>query len=261
MKWIFALLIVCFASTGFCQEWAKARLEKSPRHMEWVELKSGDRKLKCFVAYPEKKDKTHVVIIIHEIMGMTDWVMSVADQLAEKGYIAIAPDFLSGMGPNGGRTDSFTDLGKIRETISGLPASQVTSDLDAACNYGKTLPSSTGKIAVGGFCWGGTQTFRFATTRKDLSAGFVFYGTGPTDVSGINFPIYGFYGGNDNRVNATIPDSEKAMKDAGKSYKPVIYEGAGHGFMRAGEDPIGSAENKKAREEGWKRWLEILSKL
>lgn len=252
-------IFVCIGANA--QEWAKARLDKSPRHMEWVEIKSGERKLKCFVAYPERKDKASVVILIHEIMGMTDWVMSVADQLAEKGFIAIAPDFLSGMGPNGGRTDSFADVGKVREAISTLSPAQVTSDLNAACDYGKNLPSATGKLAVGGFCWGGTQTFRFATTRKDLSAACVFYGTGPTDVTGITCPVYGFYGGNDNRVNATIPDSEKAMKAADKVYKPVIYDGAGHGFMRAGEDPEGTAENKNARGTAWRRWLEILGKM
>ena len=256
------IVMAIFACIGAnAQEWAKAKLDKSPRHMEWVELKSGERKLKCFVAYPERKDKAPVVILIHEIMGITDWVMSVADHLAEKGYIAIAPDFLSGMGPNGGRTDSFADVGKVREAISALPPAQVTSDLNSACDYGKNLPSATGKIAVGGFCWGGTQTFRFATTRKDLSAAFVFYGTGPTEVSGVSCPVYGFYGGNDNRVNATIPDSEKAMKDAGKVYKPVIYEGAGHGFMRSGDDPAATPENKKARDSAWRLWLEILGKM
>ncbi len=263
MKLFFALTLIAIACLSGAQDWAKKRLDASPRHQEWVELKNGSRTVKCFVVYPERKDKAPVVVLIHEIFGMTDWVMSVADQLAEKGYIAIAPDFLSGMGPGGGRSDSF-EGGKAREAVSGLSPDQVTGDLNAACDYGKKIPSANGKISVGGFCWGGTQTFRFATNRSDLSAAFVFYGTGPQDkaaIEKIKCPVYGFYGGNDNRVNATIPDSEKLMKEAGKTYQPVIYEGAGHGFMRAGEQPDAQEANKKGREDGWKRWLELLGKL
>lgn len=259
---LFAALLI--ASLASAQDWAKKRLEASPRHQEWVELKHGDRTVKCFVVYPEKKEKATVVVLIHEIMGLTDWVQGVADQLAEQGYIAIAPDFLTGMAPGGGRTIDFPDVGKAREAISGLPPDQVTADLNAAVDYGKKLPASNGKVAVGGFCWGGTQTFRFATNRPDLAAAFVFYGSGPTDpaaLAKIGAHVYGFYGSNDNRINATIPESEKLMKEAGKKYEPLIYDGAGHGFMRAGEQPEPLEANKKGREDAWKRWLEILAKL
>jgi carboxymethylenebutenolidase len=264
MRIFSALVLTLIAGCTNAQDWAKKRLADSPRHQEWVELKNGSRTVKAFVVYPEKKEKATVVVLIHEIMGLTDWVQGVADQLAEKGYIAIAPDFLSGMGPGGGRTESFADVGKAREAISALPPAQVTGDLNAACDYAKKIPSANGKVAVGGFCWGGTQTFRYATNRADLAAAFVFYGTGPSEpdaIAKITRPVYGFYGGNDNRVNATIPDSEKLMKDAGKTYEPVIYDGAGHGFMRAGEQPDAQEANKKARETAWKRWLEILGKL
>ena len=132
------------------------------------------------------------------------------------------------------------------------------ADLDAVTDYVKKLPAASGKVAVGGFCWGGARTFSFATQRPDLSAAFVFYGTGPQEVSGIRAPVYGFYGENDARVNATIPASEEAMKAAGKKYEPVIYAGAGHGFMRSGEAPDANDANKKAREDAWKRWLAVL---
>lgn len=259
-----AVSAVCLACASFAQDWAKKRLDESPRHQEWVEVKHGDRVLKCFVVYPESKDNTTVVVLIHEIMGLTDWVMSVADQLAEKGYIAIAPDFLSGMAPNGGRTIDFPDMGAIREAMSTLPQSQVVNDLHAACDYALTIPSSNKKIALAGFCWGGTQAFNFATVRKDLAAAFVFYGTGPASaevIANIQCPVYGFYGENDNRVNATIPNSEQLMKEAGKTFEPVIYEGAGHGFMRSGEQPDAQPANKAARDSAWKRWLELLSRL
>jgi len=264
MKFITIVTLFTLFFTIYGQDWAKRRLEQSPRHQEWLDIEYGNRKVKCFIVYPERKMKAPAIIVIHEIMGLTDWVMSVADQLAENGYIAIAPDLLSGMAPGGGRTIDFTDVGKVREAISALPRTQITRDLNAVSDYAKKLPSCNGKIAVAGFCWGGTQSFLFATERADLSAAFVFYGTGPEEdnaIARINCPVYGFYGENDNRVNATIPETEKKMKVANKIYKPVIYTGAGHGFMRAGEAPDANEANKKARTDAWKRWLELLSKL
>ncbi|AIE86086.1 dienelactone hydrolase family protein [Fimbriimonas ginsengisoli] len=263
MKQILTLILLVTVALASAQDWAKKKLDASPRHQEWVELKNGGRTVKAFVVYPERKDKAPVVILIHEIMGMTDWVQSTADQWAEKGYIAIAPDFLTGMGPNGGRTDSFGDLSKVREAISGLPADQITGDLNAAFDYAKKIPSANGKVAVAGFCWGGGQAFRYTTNQPGLAAAFVFYGVPPTtdaEVARIKAPVYGFYGGNDNRIDATIPDTEKLMKAGGKVYEPVIYEGAGHGFMRAGEQPDAQEANKKARDAAWKRMLEILGK-
>lgn len=258
------IVLIGLFSMGFGQDWAKKRLDGSPRHQEWVDIKQGDRTVKSFVVYPEVSQKTTVVVLIHEIMGLTDWVMSVADQLAEHGYIAIAPDFLSGMAPNGGRTTDFEDLGKIREAISGLSPSQITADLNAVCDYAAKIPAANGKVAVAGFCWGGTQTFNFASMRKGLAAAFVFYGTGPTTaaaVEEIDCTVYGFYGENDARVNASIPETEKAMIEKWKTFVPVIYDGAGHGFMRTGEQPDAQPANKAAREAAWKLWIEILAKL
>jgi carboxymethylenebutenolidase len=199
-------------------------------------------------------------VVIHEIFGLTDWVRGVADQLAEAGYIAIAPDLLSG--PKGG-TEALVATDNARKAISELSGEQVTADLNAVADYVGKLPACSGKVAVCGFCWGGAQTFRYATNNKNLVAAFVFYGTGPTgdeDVERINCPVYGFYGGMDNRVNATVPKSEELMKKHGKTYEPVVYEGAGHGFMRAGEAPSAGAPNKKARDEAWVRWKELLKK-
>lgn len=264
MRWLLLAGLAASAMSAFAQDWAKAKVEASPRHQEWVELKNGARIVKAFVVYPEKKDKATSVVLIHEIMGLTDWVMSVADELAAAGYIVIAPDFVSGLAPNGGRTPDFGDVGKVREAISGLPPAQVIGDLDAAFKYAKGIPSANGKVAVGGFCWGGTQTFRYVTANPAISAGFVFYGSGPTDaeaIGKIGAPVFGFYGGNDNRVNATIPESEKLMKAAGKRFEPVIYDGAGHGFMRAGQAPDANEPNKKARDSAWRRMLEELAKL
>jgi len=258
---LFSLLVVFAAPSASAQEWAKATLEKSPRHREWVTVKHDGRAVETFVVYPEAKSKTPVVLIIHEIFGMTDWVEDLADQVAAAGYIAVAPDLLSGMGPNGGRSSNFAE-GKTMEAVSHLNSDQVTADLNAAADYGLKLPASSGKLFVGGFCWGGSQTFRFATNRGDLAAAFVFYG-GPPDkeaMARIKAPVYGFYGGNDARIDATIPDTAVQMKAAGKTYEPVTYEGAGHGFMRAGEAPDANDTNKKARTEAWARWKALLGK-
>ncbi len=252
------------AFLGFAPEDpAKKRLESSPRHHEWVQVKQGERAVHCFLVFPEVKDKADAIIVIHENRGLTDWVRSVADQLAEAGYIAIAPDLLSGAGPKGGKTSDFPSEDAAREAIYKLPPEQVTADLKAVADHTKKIPAATGKVAVAGFCWGGSQSFRFATNRGDLKAAYVFYGSGPESkeaIAGVKCPVYGFYGGNDARVNATIPKSTELMKDAGKTYEPVIYDGAGHGFMRAGEEANASEANKKARDEAWKRWKELLKK-
>jgi len=244
------------------QDWARARLEKSPRHREWVTVKHDGRSVETFVAYPESKDKRPVVVVIHEIFGMSDWVQNLADELAEAGYIAVAPDLLSGAGPNGGRTSSFSDQSKVTEAVSHLNADQVTADLNAVADYAKKLPASNGTLFVTGYCWGGAQSFRFATNRSDLKAAFVFYGSPPDKdaMKRINAPVYGFYGGNDARIDATIPDTKANMAALGKSYDPVIYDGAGHGFMRAGEAPDATEGNKKARDDAWARWKTLLGK-
>ncbi len=261
MSLVAVLLVTAVASA---QEWAKTRLEKSSRHGEWVKIKQDKREVQSFVVYPEVKDRATAVVVIHEIFGLTDWARLVADQLAEAGYIAIAPDLLSGTGPMGGGTSELGGGDAVRKAIMSLPPDQVTADLNAVTAYVAKLPACNGKVAVGGFCWGGGQAFRFATNNKDIKAAFVFYGSGPDSaeaVKRIECPVYGFYGGNDARINTTIPKTKELMKDAGKTYDPVIYEGAGHGFMRAGEEPGANAANKKARDEAWMRWKDLLKKI
>ena len=264
---VFALIAIGFtAQTAAAQEWsqpwARELIAKSPRHSEWVTIKHDGRNVETLIVYPESKEKRPVVLIIHEIFGLSDWAQELADEVAAAGYIAVAPDLLSGMGPDGGRTKDFA-AGGVTEAVSKLNPDQVTADLNAAADYGKKLPSANGKLFVAGFCWGGGQTFRFATNRADLSAAFVFYGPPPAKdaMSRIKAPVYGFYAGNDARIDASIPDAIAAMKAAGKTYQPVTYEGAGHGFMRAGETPDDpNPANKKAREDAWPRWKSLLAK-
>jgi carboxymethylenebutenolidase len=257
------------------QDWAKVALEKSPRHREWVNVKNGNRVVSAFVVYPEVKNKATAVVVIHEIFGMSDWVQLLTDELADAGYIAIAPDLLSGMAPKGGGTSEFADGNAVGKAIRDLPPDQITADLNAVADYVSKLPAANGKVAVAGFCWGGSESFRFATNRPSLAAAFVFYGTGPEApeaIAAIKAPVNGFYAGNDARVGATVPKSQELMKAAGKTYDVVTYEGAGHGFMRAGDAPAPAADadqkakdaysgNKKARDEAWTRWKALLKKL
>lgn len=249
------------------QEWAKQRVEKSPRHREWVTVKNGTREVNSFVVYPENKNKATAVIVIHEIFGMSDWVQSLTDQLAEAGYVAIAPDLLSGMGPNGGGTSSLSG-NAVGQAIQSLPPDQITGDLNAVADYIAKVPASNGKVVVTGYCWGGGQSFRYATNNPNVKAAFVFYGPAPASADGtpdktalakIKAPVYGFYAGNDARINATLPKTTEAMTELKKTYDPVTYEGAGHGFMRAGEAPDANEANKKARDDAWARWKKILA--
>lgn len=265
MKRLLSALAACaatFTATA-ADDAVKARLNQSPRHLEWVTLKHGDREVKCFIGFPEVKNKTTVIVLIHEIFGLSDWVRGMVDQFAEAGYIAIAPDFLSGTGPGGGGTESFGPNDNIRAKIQALPDTQINADLDAAVAYVKKLPAANGKVVVGGFCWGGRRTFNYATTGAPIAAGFVFYGDAPPAeaMKAIKTPIYGFYGGNDARITASVPQVTEQMKAAGKKYEPVTYEGAGHGFMRSGEAADASEANRKAREEAWRRVKAILGKI
>jgi carboxymethylenebutenolidase len=247
-KFILLVISLTAAISVSAQDWAKAKLEKSPRHMEYVTVTNGSRAVLCWVVYPEVKDKATAVLMIHDSSGLTDWARLSADEVAEAGYIAIVPDFLSGAGPNGGGTVSFPDQNQLSLALKRLPPDQITGDLNAAAEYVKALPSANGKLVEAGFCWGGSQSTISACNRSDLKAVFVFYG---------------FYGGNDARVTLTVAPGQAAMKQAGKIFEPVVYDGAGHGFMAHGDPgfPEAPAANRKARDEAWVRLKELLQKI
>ncbi|MCS7017672.1 MAG: dienelactone hydrolase family protein [Cytophagales bacterium] len=265
MKTIVCFWFTCLVVSHICaQDFAIAQLEKSPRHHEWVEVKYGTRTVHCFVAFPESAKNTPAVVVIHENRGLTDWVRSFADQLAAEGYLAIAPDLLSGFSEDKKRTADFANSDEARMALSQLKPEQVSADLAAVQAYISQLPSCNGKTAIVGFCWGGGQCFRAATQIPSIQAALVFYGSAPEhpeEVARIQAPVYGFYAENDQRINAGIPKIETLMKQANKFFAYEIYKGAGHAFMRSGEEPTGSAENKQARADAWKRMLTILAAL
>ena len=244
------------------------RLAKSPRHGEWVDIKmpSGGA-LKSFVVYPERKDKAPVVLVIHDIGGMGDWGRAVGDQLAKDGFIAIVPDLLSGRGPNGGGTE---ELGQnVGQAIRSLTPDDVTGRLNAAMAYGKSLPSSNGKTAVIGFCWGGSASFNYAIAQPELAAAVVYYGTppmktadgaqvvDPAPLEKIKAPVIGFYGGNDARVTSSVESTGAEMKKLGKSYESHVMEGAGHGFLKG---QASSDANARAAVDAWPLTIAFLTK-
>ena len=245
---------------------ATKALADSPRHGEWVDIALPDGgKLKSFVVYPERKEKTGVVLVIHDIRGMTDIPRALGDQLAQDGFIAIVPDFLSGKGPNGGGTESLGQA--VGQTIQALTNDEMTTRLNAAMEYGKKLPASNGKTAVTGFCWGGTRTWAYAMAQPGLAAAIPYYGSAPTAtaetideslVAQIKAPVMAMYGGNDARINNTIPPTEAAMKKLNKSFEKHIFDGAGHGFM--GNQAGAAGANLKAAEQAWPLTIAFLQK-
>lgn len=260
-----------FVLTGFllpaglmAQDYALDQLEKSPRHHEWVEVEYDGRIVHSFVAYPETSEETLAVIVIHENRGLNDWARSFTDQVAAAGYIAIAPDLLSGFSDEYEKTSDFSTSDAAREALYTLDPNQITSDLKAVQQYVMNLPAADGEVVVAGFCWGGSQTFRFATNSDVPEAFMVFYGSAPDDpeaVQKISAPVYGFYGENDQRINAGIPAIEEMMDNFNKTYEYEIYEGAGHAFMRAGDDPNADAATKEARDAAWERLKNLLSEI
>ncbi|HEY1251088.1 MAG TPA: dienelactone hydrolase family protein [Thermoanaerobaculia bacterium] len=239
---------------------AKAALEKSPRHGEYVDVKQpgGGVPIRTWVSYPERKDKAGVVIVIQEVFGLSDWLRSVADQLAKDGFIAVAPDMVSGLGPNGGGTDSVASRDDVVKLVRGITPEEATKRLNAVRDWALKIPAGNGKTATVGFCWGGARSFAYAVAQPALAGAVVYYGTSPenAELAAIKAPVLGFYGGDDARVDATVPPAEAEMKRLGKSYETHTYDGAGHGFLRDQEGREGA--NAKAAADAWPRTVAFL---
>lgn len=239
---------------------AQKALMESPRHGEYVDVPypGNDHPIKTWVVYPERPTRAPVIIVIHEIFGLTDWIRAIADDLAREGYLAIAPDFISGLGPDGGGTDSFDSRDEIVSTIRSLTPNEVARRLNAVRDYALTIPAATEKIATIGFCWGGTMSFYYATAQPDLNAAVVFYGTSPdtTLLHSIHAPVLGLYAEDDARVNVTIEPAAKEMERLEKIFEYYIYPGAGHGFVRQQEGRDGA--NLTATERAWEQMFTFL---
>jgi len=239
-------------------EHAVATLNKSPRHGEWIDIKvpGKDVPLKSWIVYPERPDKAPVVLIIHEIFGETDWVRGVADQLAADGFIAIAPDMLSGHGPNGGGSDSLGGQQAVMAKIREVKSPEVIADLNATREYGLKLSAASGKVGVVGFCWGGGNSFAYAAAQPELGAAVVYYGVPAQDLSAVKCPVAGFYGGSDIHITPTVQPTKVAMDKLGKTYEVHVFDGAGHGFLRQQTGQNGA--NQKAADQAWPATIAFL---
>ena len=240
---------------------ATARLEASPRHGEWINYDAGGGDMvQAWVAYPERSDPAPVVVVIHDIRAMSDWARAVGDQLAADGFIAVVPDLLSGKGPGGGGTDSFS-ANEVGRAIRDLAPADVNRRLRAAAAYGTSLPSATDQVGVVGFCWGGSTSFAFAVDYADLDAAVVYYGTSPPTetLASIRAPVLGLYAGDDNRVNSTIPAAQAELDRLGKRYEVNFYDGAGHGFLgrQSGQD----GANQAASQAAWPATISFFREL
>ncbi|MFI5119014.1 MAG: dienelactone hydrolase family protein [Thermoanaerobaculia bacterium] len=242
------------------EEQAKAVLDKSPRHGEWMDVKmpAGGAPIKTWVVYPERKEKAGVVLVIHEIFGLSDWIRAVADQLAKEGFIAVAPDLISGKVPGGGGTESAASRDDVVKLIRTLTPDETNARLNAVRAWAVRQPSANAKSATIGFCWGGSASFAYAAAQPLLNAAVVYYGTAPSDeaLAAIKAPVLGNYGGDDARVTATVAPTEAAMEKAGKAYEPHAFEGAGHGFLRQQTGKEGA--NLKATRAAWPRTIAFL---
>jgi carboxymethylenebutenolidase len=236
---------------------AREYLNSSPRHGEWATIKNGEDEVRAWIVYPERRESAAVVVVIHEIYGLTDWIRSVADRLAASGFIAVAPDFLSGKGPGGGGTESVDRDGAVA-LVRSLTHEEVFRRLDAAANHTTALPAARPEYGTVGFCWGGAISFAHATAQPRLGAAVVYYGTSPETetLAKIQAPVLGLYGSDDARVNATVPAADAEMKRLDKRYDHETYEGAGHGFLRAQEGRDGA--NLRAAQAAWKRTIDFL---
>ena len=234
---------------------ARARVEKSPRHGEWamVRTPSGDS-VRAWVVYPERSPKAPVVLVVHEIFGISPWIRAVTDQLAAEGFIAIAPDLLTGKGV-GGTADS-ADATAAVAAVRQLQQAEVQSRLLAVANYGMGLPAAEKRYGIVGFCWGGSTVFAHAAAAPGLGAGVAYYGgvnTAQVDLTKAKAAVLGLYGENDARVNATLPAADSALKKAGVPWESAVYPGAGHGFLRQQDGQNGA--NLAATQKAWPKTI------
>jgi len=240
---------------------ALAVLDTSPRDGEdvTVALDSG-APMKTWVVYPERKDKAGVVVLIMEIYGLSPWLRSVADQLAKDGFIAVAPDLVAGLGPGGGGTDSAATRDDVVKMVRALTPEEALARIEATRKFAASIPAANGTVATMGFCWGGGRSFEFAAHDPPPQAAIVYYGVSPDSATllKVRAPVLGFYGGDDARVNATIDPAKAALKQSKRWYEPHIYEGAGHGFLRA--QTMREGANLKAAQQSWPVAIAFLKK-
>jgi carboxymethylenebutenolidase len=243
------------------EDQAKGELSKSPRHGEYVDVKMADgTPIRTWVVYPERRNHAGVVVLVHEIFGLSDWLRAVADQLAREGFIAVAPDLVSGLGPGGGGTESAASRDDVVKLVHSLTPEMTRARLDAVFNWAAKEPAGNGHLATVGFCWGGGVSFASAARRPGLKAAVVYYGVSPDSamLQEVAAPVLGLYGGDDARVTSTVPAARKALAARHMHYEVHVFEGAGHGFLRQQGDRDGA--NRNATRQAWPLTLKFLKR-
>ena len=266
---------------------APARLTASPRHGEWVKiaLEAGSPdSVMAWVVYPGTNRKAPVVVVVHEIFGLSTWIRGVADQVAAEGFIAIAPDFFSRV--RGGPSSIELPADSARRLQGLVNSTERNRIIVAAANWAMTQPSATQKYAVIGYCWGGATTFMHAIHGgvMGFSGGVAFYGlpyvaggtpataTTPAvpgtlvadSIAKIKVPVMLLSGSKDARISAAMPALDSIMKAMGKTYTGINYDGAIHGFLRAQDDPKAPRDeaeeqaNLAATKDAWPRAVKFL---
>ncbi len=238
---------------------ARGVLEHSPRHGEYVDIPyAGHAPIRAWIVYPERADKAGVVLVIHEIFGLSDWIRSVADRLAADGFIGLAPDLLSGMGPGGGGTDSVASRDDVVKLVRQLTPEESAARLNAVRAWAVTIPAANGRLATLGFCWGGGRSFACAASEPPPQAAVVFYGNSPdsSEIGRVRAPVLAHYGGDDARINATIESTQTALSKLGRVYETHVYPGAGHGFLR--QQTLREGANLRASQQAWPRTVAFL---
>jgi carboxymethylenebutenolidase len=257
---------------------AKARLAASPRHGEWVKLAwepgSADS-LMAWIVYPSTSNaKTPVVVVVHEIFGLSSWVRGVADQVAADGFIAIAPDLVSRA--RGGPSTEELPGDSARRIIQGVTTAERNRGIAAVARYAMSQASAAPRYAVIGYCWGGSTVWAHAVNGgvAGFAGGVAFYGApysnagvlAADSLAKITKPVMLLNGSKDARIGAAMPAIDSTMKALRKSYVGINYQGAVHGFLRAQDDPKATRDeaeeqaNLAATKDGWPRTLEFLRK-
>jgi carboxymethylenebutenolidase len=222
--------------------------EKDPRlHVKNIKYPGETGDVLAHYARPKGDEKLPGVVVISEIWGLVPHIEEVARRLALEGFQAIAPDPLS---PLGGTPE---DTDEARTLMRELDGQENTKNFVAAVEYLKTHPQSTGKVGVTGFCWGGGVTNQVAVNSPDVQAAVPFYGRQPAaeEVPKIKALMLIHYAGDDERINAGIPEFEAALKEASIDYEMHMYEGAKHAFF----NDAGSRFHEEASKLAWERTI------